>query len=211
MLTVGISTSSGQFALAIGESNRLLFDSSESGSRSGELDELLLDGLACCKKEVGDIGHIIVDTGPGGTSRVRTGVAFANSLAYSLGISVSPVSSMELAGIDAFDQYGLPVVNSVKSIKGNAYIGLFDSHHVSIQYGNIIDVVPVMVYDIDRFVVVGFHREAIMQIPSLQNKTMTDSGMLFGRVKYLIEKSDYFSMQKFDFPLYAQPITEKTL
>ena len=210
MLTVGISTSSGQFALVIGENNKVLFDSSES-LKDGELDDFLSVGLEYCKRNVKEIANIIVDIGPGGTSRVRTGIAFANSLAYSLGISVCPVSSMELAGIDAWNKYNLPVINSVRAIKGNAYIGLYNNKLVSIEYGEINDIVPVMVNDIDKFVVVGFHRETIINLPFLENKIIIDSLMSFGNARFLIEKSDLFIEKKCGFPIYAQPITEKTL
>ena len=211
MLTVGISTSSGQFALVIGEDNKVLFDSSEHLSNDSELDDSLSKGMEYCKRSVNEIANIIVDIGPGGTSRVRTGIAFANSLAYSLNISVCPVSSMELAGIDACSRYGLPVINSVRSIKGNAYVGLYNNKLVSIEYGNINDIVPSMVNDIDKFVVVGFHREAIVNLPSLKNKVIIDSLISFGSARFLIEKSDLFIDKKCGFPVYAQPITEKTL
>ena len=210
MLTVGISTSSGQFALVTGENNKILFDSSEHFI-NGELDDFLSAGLEHCKRNVNEITNIIVDVGPGGTSRVRTGIAFANALAYSLGVSVCPVSSMELAGIDAWNRYNLPVINSVKSIKGNAYAGLYNQNLVSVKYGDINEIVPLMVNDIDKFVVVGFHREAIINLPSLKNKIIIDSLMSFGDAKILIEKSDLFIKNKSDFPVYAQPITEKTL
>lgn len=211
MLTVGISTSSGQFALVIGENKRILFDSAEHLEQEKELDVTLSEGLKYCKREVKEIGELIVDVGPGGTSRVRTGIAFANGLAYSLGISVSTVSSMELAGIDAGNKYHLPIVNSVKSIKGNAYIGLYHNGLTTIKFGTVRDIVPSLVHDIDRFAVVGFHREAILNLPSLENKTVIDSLMDYGRAKILIENNDLFHSQKFGFPVYAQPITEKTL
>jgi len=211
MLTVALSTSSGQFALVIGENNRILFDSSDYSDQDRELDDFLSAGLEHCKREVNEISNIIVDIGPGGTSRVRTGIAFANALAYSLGISVCPVSSMELAGIDAWSKYGLPVINTVKSIKGNAYIGLYHQGLCTIRYGNIHDIVPLLVNDFDQFVVVGFHREAIMNMPSLNNKTIVDSSMSFGNVKLMIEKTDWFAGKQSGFPVYAQPITEKTL
>ena len=211
MLTVGISTSSGQFALIIGENNKILFDSTEYSDNEKELDESLSAGLEYCKRDVSEIADIIVDIGPGGTSRVRTGIAFANALAYSLKISVCPVSSMELAGFDVWSKYNLPVINSVRSIKGNAYIGLFNNKLVAIKYGNINDIVPEMVKDIDKFVVVGFHREAIINLPSLKNKTVIDSLMPFGNAKYFIENSELFTRTAHEFPVYAQPITEKTL
>ena len=211
MLTVGISTSSGQFALVIGENNKVIFDSSDFPDYNRELDDALAFGLEYCKRDVGEIADIIVDIGPGGTSRVRTGIAFANALAYSLGISVCPVSSMELAGFDSWSKYNLPVINSVRSIKGNAYIGFYNHNLISIKYGYINDIVPEMVKDIDKFVVVGFHRDAIINMPSLKDKTIIDSSMPFGNARFMIEKSDLFIREKQGFPVYAQPITEKTL
>jgi L-threonylcarbamoyladenylate synthase len=212
MLTVGISTSSGQFALVIGENRQILFNSTEHLKQEKELDFVLSEGLKHCKRDVKDISDIIVDIGPGGTSRVRTGIAFANSLAYSLGISVSPVSSMELAGIDAGSKYdGLPVISSVKSIKGNAYVGLYNNGVVDMKFGTIAETVPTLTAEIDKFVVVGFHRESIANLPSLKDKMVIDSAMEYGDAKILIEKSDLFTKNKCDFPAFAQPITEKTL
>ena len=212
MLTVGISTSSGQFALVIGENKEILFDSSEYPEQDKELDRVFSAGLKYCKRDLREIADIIVDIGPGGTSRVRTGIAFANALAYSLGLPVCPVSSMELAGIDAGSKYGgLPVVSSIKSIKGNAYVGLYNNSHLSISYGTINELVPALVKDLDKFTVVGFHRETIIHLPSLQNKVIIDSLMHFGNAGILIEKSDLFVKKKIGFPAYAQPITEKTV
>ena len=211
MLTVGISTSSGQFALIIGENSTILFDSSEYVSPMRELDDFLSIGLKCCKREITEIGQLIVDIGPGGTSRVRTGIAFANGLAYSLQIPVSPVSSMELAGIEVWNKYRLPVIHSVKSIKGNAYIGLYNQGITTITYGYIHDIVPCLVHDMDTFVVVGAHREVIMNLPALKEKTVIDSRTTFGNARFLIEKCDMFSGKKCDFPVYAQPVTEKTV
>ena len=212
MLTVAISTSSGQFAFVIGENAKVLFDSSMQLENVKELDDTCSAGLHFCQKEIHDISQIIIDIGPGGTSRVRTGIAFANALAYSLGIPVYSASSMELAGIDAANTFGgLPVINSIKSIKGNAYIGLYNQGLLSIQYGAINEIVPPLVQDFDKFIVVGFHRETIMHLPALQDKTIIDSAMSYGNAKILIEKSDLFIKNKHDFPEYAQPITEKTL
>jgi L-threonylcarbamoyladenylate synthase len=211
MLTVGISTSSGQFAVVIGECGKVLFDSSKLLKQDRELDFVLKEGLKYCKRKVEDISEIIVDIGPGGTSRVRTGIAFANSLAYSLGLPVYSVSSMELAGVDAGYVAGLPVITSVKSIKGNAYIGLYNKGQTEIRFGMIKDIVPSLVEEFKNVVVVGAHREEIIGLPALKNKTMIDSYMDYGDAKILIEYSDFFIENKQSFPAYAQPITEKTL
>lgn len=214
MLIAGISTSSGQFALLLGENNQTIYDSSVFEKNDNkELYFLLQDALTACNKKANDISHIIVDTGPGGTSRVRTGIAFANSLAYSLNIPASPVSTMELAGIDAYSQYGFPVVNSVKSIKGNAYIGLYrgDGEEAKIKYGQVEEIVPRLVADIDRLVVVGAHRELIAKLPALAEKTVIDSRMQYGNARIFIEKSELFTGRGLIFPQFVTPVTEQTI
>ena len=212
MLTLAISTSSGQFALVLGENNTVLFDSSEYLEHEKELDDTFTEGLKYCRRTVHEISRIIVDIGPGGTSRVRTGIAFVNGLAFSLGLPVCTVSSMELAGIDAGSRFdGLPVINSIKSIKGNAYIGLYNQKLISINYGTVRDIVPQLVKDMDKFVAVGFHREAVISLPALKNKVIIDSHMAFGNARIMIEKSGLFIRNQHDFPLFAQPVTEKTL
>ncbi|MDR0395311.1 MAG: hypothetical protein LBH77_09160 [Tannerella sp.] len=218
MLTLAISTSSGQFALVLGvgegENNRVVFDSAtdDGDYDSRELFGMLSRGLKRCDKKVTDIGRIIVDTGPGGTSRVRTGIAFVNGLSYGLDVPVCPVSSMELAGLDAYGRFKLPVIGTVKSIKGNAYIGFFNEEKpVVIEYGKIEDVLPEMLGDTERFSVVGFHREQIINMPSMRDKTIVDSRLFFGNARLLIEKSDLFLDRDIKFPHFAQPITEETL
>jgi len=212
MLTLAVSTSSGQFALAIGEDNQVLFDSSDHLGYERELDDALSEGLKYCQRAIHEIARIIVDIGPGGTSRVRTGIAFVNGLAYSLDLPVYTASSMELAGIDAGSKFdGLPVVNSIKSIKGNAYIGLYHQNMLTIKYGTVQEVMPPLVSNISKFVVTGFHRAAIMDLPALKDKVIIDSEMSFGNAKILIEKSDLFLKNEHIFPSFVQPITEKTL
>ena len=210
MLTLGISTSSGQFALVLGENRKIIYNSKEF-DLNNELDEILQHALCHCERETKDITGIIVDIGPGGTSRVRTGVAFANSLSYASGIPLYPVSSMELAGVDAWSIHNIPVISTVKSIKGNAYIGLYSNEQVSIKYGPIDDIAQ-MTENINEFAVVGFHREAIMNLPSLKNKFIIDTGMLFGDVRLFIEKEELFKKKKgMKFPYFAQPVTEQTV
>ncbi|MDR0542663.1 MAG: hypothetical protein LBH19_10720, partial [Dysgonamonadaceae bacterium] len=140
-------------------------------------------------------------------------IAFANSLAYSLNIPVSPVSTMELAGIDACNKYGLPVVNSVKSIKENAYIGFYEKgeKEVKIEYGRIEEIIPKLTDEIDEFVVVGAHREHIMKLPALAGKTIIDSGMQYGNARIFIEKSKLFIDRGLHFPKFVTPITEQTI
>jgi Inactive homolog of metal-dependent proteases, putative molecular chaperone len=210
MLTLGISTSSGQFALVLGEDGKTIYNSKEF-EINNELDDMLQNALSSCGKEVKDINSIIVDIGPGGTSRVRTGVAFANSLSFASGIPVYPVSSMELAGVDAGSKYNVPVIATVKSIKGNAYIGLYNKGQVTIKYGPI-EEIPMLIEGVNEFAVVGFHRDAIINLPALKNKIVIDSEMMYGDVSLFIEKEELFKNREgIKFPYFAQPVTENTI
>ena len=211
MLTLGLSTSSGQFALVLGKNSKILFNSDDLQlSNNKDISVLISKGIELTGISVNDISNIIVDIGPGGTSRVRTGISFANSLAFSLGISVCPVSSLELAGRDAWEIFRLPVVSTVNSINGNAYIGLFNGEElITIEYGVVEDILPRLVIDIDAFVTVGYHRENIKNL--IPNKKVFDSGLLFGNAKILVEKDFLFLGRALSFPYFAIPITEKIL
>lgn len=210
MLTLAISTSSGQFALALGANGTLLYNSKEHNV-SEELDTMLSLGLNHCGKQIKDISSIIVDVGPGGTSRVRTGVAFANSLSYTLGVPIYTASSMELAGLEAQHRWKLPSITTVKSIKGNAYIGLYDGSLTRLEFGIVEDLIPNMVQHLEEFVVVGYHRAIIQALP-LVGKKVIDTERNFGDVSFLIQEEAFFKQkQGLLFPYFAQPIVETVL
>jgi tRNA A37 threonylcarbamoyladenosine modification protein TsaB len=212
MLTLGISTSAGQFAVLLGADGVVLYDSGTppSGSRS-ELPDMLSVGLSSLQASIKDISHIIVDTGPGGTSRVRTGISFANGLSYSLGIPVSPVSSLELAGLSAWEVYQIPIVCAIKSIRNNVYAGIFDGSVVRMEYGLLPDVLPVLLGDVRKFAVVGTYRTAICSLPALADCEIIDSGLPYGDARLFIEKSYLFIPRGLRFPEIVEPVTERTL
>ena len=210
MITLGISTSAGQFILLLGCNKEIIFNSTQM-PETQELDFLLTEGLKKVGKKASDISEIIIDIGPGGTSRVRTGIAFANALSYSLDIPICPVSSVELAGLDAFEQYKIPVVFSVKSIKNNFYLGFYDGKNFSMQYGKIEGIVPVFVENTDEFVVIGAYRELIINLVELKNKKIIDSGKIFGNAEIFITKNELFLDRAVKFPKFAEAITENVL
>jgi tRNA threonylcarbamoyladenosine biosynthesis protein TsaB len=188
----------------------MIFNSEEYHlAEQKDISVLINKCLEISGKTIFDINNIIVDIGPGGTSRVRTGIAFANSLAYSLGIKVCPVSSMELAGIDAWEKYSLPVIATVKSINGNAYVGFFNNNTlISTEYGKIENLIPSLIVDCQELVVVGYHRELIMSLfPEIK---IIDSGMFFGNAKIFAEQTQRFINRGVLFPEIAFAVTEKS-
>ena len=209
-LTLGISTSCPQFEVIIGENAHVLFSSAYTIAINDKKDiaYLVAEGLKQMGLTTQDITSLIVDIGPGGTSLVRTGVAFANGLSYSLGIPICPVSSVELIGFEAWNAHKLPVICTVKSIKDSAYVALYDGKLVKIKYGILTDVVAEMVSEMDEFVVAGVHRPQLLA--AFADKKVHDSGLQFGKAKYLIEQSALFTDRNVSFPAFVQPITEQS-
>ncbi|SRR5574344_292794 len=211
-ITLAISTSAGQFAVILGDEDKNILYNSTKTSQSQELDDLLKAGLEKIGRVAQDISEIIIDVGPGGTSRVRTGIAFANALAYSLNIAVCPVKSSQIACLDIFLEYSMPSIFSVKSIKDNAYIAFHDRNNISdIRFGKINEIVPEFVKDIKEFVVIGAHRDEIINLESLKNYVIHDSGKLFGNAEILIKNIELFNKEKLIFPNFAQAVTEECL
>ena len=209
--TLGISTSSTQFEAVLGKNGQFLFSSKNNIFLDDTKDIALLVSESFAKLGITahDITEIVVDIGPGGTSLVRTGVAFANGLAYSLGIPVCPVLSVELVGLEAWEKAKLPVICTAKSMKDNAYVALYAGKIVHFKYGILTDIVQEMTEGIDEFTVAGAHRTQLIEL--FPNKKIHDSGIQFGNAQLLIEKAALYSERKVIFPDFTHPITEQTI
>ncbi len=210
MITLGISTSSGQFSLVLGNKNNIIYNSNKENNSTKDISLLLKSGLKHINKSIQEIQNIIINIGPGGTSSVRTGVAFANSLSYSLKIPVHPVSSLELAGIEIWEKNKIPVLSSVKSIKNNAFIGFFKGYNdFLILYGKINEIIPELTKDFEKIAVLGYHRPIIKEI--LESKSIIDTEQNNGDAEFLIKKQDFFSNRALMYPKFAIPITEQNI
>lgn len=207
MLTLGISTSSSQFILALGEDDRLLFHSGDY-EPDKDIGALMLLALEKTQRSAQEIRRIVADIGPGGTSRVRTGVSFANGLAFSLGIGVCPVSLFELIGKLLWKRHQMPVVSTINSLKGNAYIGFFDQGkwHPT-KFGVIDQILPGIVAPLEAFVVAGPHSAAIQAL--FPDKKILNDNDLAGIGQVIINDSGEFAERELKFPQLALPITEK--
>ncbi|WP_428658119.1 hypothetical protein [Runella sp.] len=210
-LTLGISTSNLQFEIILGENSTILFNSKSDASLNDNRDiyVLVTRSLESVNRSANEIKKIIVDIGPGGTSVVRTGVAFANGLAYSLEVPVYPVPSMELIGIECWEKYQKPVICTIRSIKNTAYVGLYNDKLVTIKYGPLEEVVKEVASGIDDFIVAGHHRDRIIEL--FPDKIITDSKIQSCDASLLIEKSDLFLDRAVYTPNYVTPITEQTI
>lgn len=122
MPTLAVETSTATFAAALTDGDRTLTRDLR-GARPAERD---LPGLvAGLLAEAGcgfaDLDRVAVDVGPGNLTAVRTGVAYANGLAFALGIGVATADALELMARQA----GTPALCLRNAGGGRAYAGLF--------------------------------------------------------------------------------------
>lgn len=124
-LSLSIETSTATFAAALARDGRVIATRALEGVPPARRD---LPGLvAALLHEVGatvaDLGRIAVDVGPGNLTAVRTGVAYADGLAFALGVGIATADSLELMAAQAGD--GAPVLCLRNAGAGRAYAGLF--------------------------------------------------------------------------------------
>ena len=211
-LKIGISTSSHQFKVVFGENGKVLFDSekeSDSIEHPRFMDHIVKLGLEKINRKAQDIEEVIVDIGPGGTSRVRSGVSYAYGLAYGLDVPLSSVTSMEMMGIEAWENHGVPVACVINSVKENIYLGLFDGQLNYILYGDINELFQKLVNEHQKIVLAGNHREKLLEL--FPNHELIDSQIEFGGVACLIEKNEKLELKTSKYPNFPIPITENSL
>jgi tRNA threonylcarbamoyladenosine biosynthesis protein TsaB len=163
-LLLSIDTSSRTYAVAAGAGDR---PDAVRTARRGEPGFEGVGGLASAVvADLGarfrDIEVIAVDTGPGGLSSIRSAVAYANGLAFSLGVRVFPVTSLELMAIAAEGATGAkataadPVLSLKRAQGGNVYAGLFaDGEMTVMRHGQPGEILPELTGGLAAFRLAG--------------------------------------------------------
>jgi tRNA A37 threonylcarbamoyladenosine modification protein TsaB len=99
--TLAIETSSVNYGVAVG------VDGDVVAERTLRRDDPAFTGLADLVASIvddfGRVDRVAVDVGPGNLASVRSGVAYANGLAFSLGKPILVASSLELLALEAGD------------------------------------------------------------------------------------------------------------
>lgn len=182
-LVLAVEASSGTYAVAVGSEGqpRATRVSRRDAPAFAGLGDLVARTMAAAGAAFPDVTAIAVDVGPGSLSAVRAAVAYANGLAFGLGVMVVPVGSLELLAIEARAACRGPLLCLRKGEGGNAYAALFGAAGdagdggVTMRYGPRAQIVPAMVGDIDRLCVAGAYRdEAARLLPGVM---VEDSGV----------------------------------
>jgi tRNA threonylcarbamoyl adenosine modification protein YeaZ len=177
-LILALEASSRTYAVAVGdgETPRARAAADRDDPEFPELGGLVTRALEDAGATFSDIGTIGVDAGPGGLSSIRAAVAYANGLAFSLGVKIFPVSSLELMAVAAQQAYRGPFLCLKTAHGGNTYAGLFvNGETIEMRHGPPSVVVPAIAGDLARVCVVGTGREGVAAL--LPDVTVEDSGI----------------------------------
>ncbi|WP_461108114.1 tRNA (adenosine(37)-N6)-threonylcarbamoyltransferase complex dimerization subunit type 1 TsaB [Spirosoma koreense] len=176
-----------------------------------EIGACVSQALTDAHLDVHSITGIVVDIGPGGTSSVRTGVAFANGLAYSLHVPILPVSAFEMIGIEAYEQFRRPVVTVIPSIKGNVYLGIYDGQSVTTHYGPIADLAALIDNEFTSIAIAGYEKARVALASQLQTCQFSDAGIQKVNAKRMLSLFHSLTNRLQTYPNLPIPITESTL
>jgi len=211
-LILAIESTGGPSSVALGEGTRIVFDSTElpAVGTSADVAEVLEFGLSVIERQTTDIRGVAVSVGPGALSAVRSGVSFANALAFGLGVPVYPIISFELMGLEASRGLRLPVLCSARAANGNAYLGLYDGGELaSLRFGPLEALVRDMIVGLKEFIVAGAYRESIANL--VKDANVHDTGTRSGKAAGFFEMSYSTDRRRKLYPNVAIPITECTI
>jgi tRNA threonylcarbamoyl adenosine modification protein YeaZ len=177
-LVLALETSSMTYAVAAGDGDRPRVQRTahrEDLAFTG-LGALVVDTLTAAQATFGDVGTIAVDIGPGGLSSIRAAVSYANGLAFSLGVQIFPVSSLELMAAAARQAYRGPVLSLKRAPGGNIYAGLFvDGEITEMRHGQASSVVPALAVGLETVGVAGAVKDEVPDL--LPRVTVEDTGI----------------------------------
>lgn len=187
-LVLALEASSRTYAVAVGDGElpRVQRESRRDDPAFAGLGELVAQAVAAAGAAFGDVGAIAVDAGPGGLSSIRAAVAYANGLAFSLGVKVFPVTSLELMAIAAGQARSGPLLCLKRGTGGNTYGGLFVSGEArEMRYGLASAIVPELAAGLDEVYAAGVSDFDLARL--LPGVTVRDTGIANADVAILYQ------------------------
>lgn len=139
-LSLSIETSTATFAAALADGGEIVAVRALEGVPPArrDLPALVAGLLAEAGRTFADLGRVAVDVGPGNLTAVRTGVAYADGLAFALGLGIATADSLELMAAQAGGS--TPVLCLRNAGAGRAYAGLFGAGEPRYTHGALADI-----------------------------------------------------------------------
>jgi tRNA A37 threonylcarbamoyladenosine modification protein TsaB len=186
-LVLALESSSRTYAVAVGDGDqpRAQRTSLRDGRTFVDVGELAAQALAG-EATFDDVDTIAVDVGPGDVLSVRAAVAYANGLAFGLGVKIFPITSLELMAIAAQRTHPGPLLCLKRAMGGNTYAGLFVNGEVTeMRHGPLSSIVPAIAAGLETVDVAGtFEGEMADLLPDV---IVTDTGIANADVAVLYQ------------------------
>jgi tRNA threonylcarbamoyladenosine biosynthesis protein TsaB len=208
---LAIETSSANYGIAVCTRRELISHLTvrrDSASFPG-IGRLVSATLSSVDATFKDIEHIAVGIGPGNLSSVRTGIAYANGLAFSLGKMIFCANSLELLALEVAHLTSDAVLCLRNAGGGNVYAGLFrDGSTLGLQHGPMEEVVTTLCRSHPEVSVAGAFRREMSGI--LTHACVKNTGVEAPNVrtlhKFLARNENWAA----DLVPMASPITESS-
>jgi tRNA threonylcarbamoyl adenosine modification protein YeaZ len=187
-LVLALEASSRTYAIAVGAGERPLAQRviRRDDGAFVDLGELVAGALAAAEVTFGDIDTIAVDVGPGDVLSTRAAVAYANGLAFSLGVKIFAITSLELMASAAKQTHRGPLLCLKRGMGGNTYAGLFVNGEIAeMRLGPPRSIVPIIAAGLETICVAGTSTDDVTDL--LPGVTVRDSGITNADVAVLYQ------------------------
>lgn len=177
-LILALEASSRTYAVTVGDEDQPRAGRAARRDDPGfaGLGDLVEQAMAAAGVAFTDLSMIALDVGPGGLSSIRSAVAYANGLAFSLGVKIFPVSSLELMVLAAQRDHRGPFLSLKRGLVGNTYAGFFvNGEMVELRHGLPSAVVPALAGHLERVCIVGVSRDDVADL--LPGVALEDAGI----------------------------------
>lgn len=187
-LVLALDASSRAYAIAVGSGDQpaAVRSSRRDDPEFAGLGELTARTLTHIGASFSDITAIGLDVGPGGLSSIRAAVAYANGLAFSLGVPIFAISSLELMAIAAEQGHREPVLSWKRGQVGNVYAALFVSgKDADMRHGLPGEVLPTIAGGLDKVRLAGATGDDVADL--LPGVTVVETGVADADVAVLYQ------------------------
>ena len=162
MVRLIIETSNLHFLIGVHTDGAYVFRSDNTSvETSPDLKNLMDFALESAGLVSSAIEEIVVDTGPGGLTSTRSGIAFANGLSFALNVPIVALNSLELMELQSQHHGADNVVVARRSNEGKFFLGFFEQSEVQkIVLGDPLQLLQEMNWQDKKFVWIGPHPKA---------------------------------------------------
>ncbi|MBX6721832.1 MAG: tRNA (adenosine(37)-N6)-threonylcarbamoyltransferase complex dimerization subunit type 1 TsaB [Dactylosporangium sp.] len=167
-IVLALDTASGRYSAAVASAGAVVSHRVVDRTEVDDVGSVARSVLDEAGLRLPEVTLIAVCTGPGNLAAVRNGVAYANGLAFSLGLPIFAASSLQLLAFAAARDADTEVLAVRPSAAGTIYAGMFRGSSLQqLVYGAAADVVKQLTAGRDTIVVAGRSRPSVAELATI--------------------------------------------